>query len=62
LPNPPSTAPKPKVPGGYVEMLIDIVADPYDMHDLAPTRRDVVKKLRALLPPTYAAACTALDH
>jgi hypothetical protein len=28
-PNPPSTAPMPKDPEAYVEMLIDIVADPY---------------------------------
>ena len=30
-PNPPSTAPMPKDPEGYVEMLIDIIADPYVM-------------------------------
>ena len=28
-PNPPSTAPVPEDPEGFVEMLIDIVADPY---------------------------------
>ena len=28
-PNPPSTAPTPKDPEGFVEILIDIVADPY---------------------------------
>ena len=56
-PNPPSTAPMPKDPEGYVEMLIDIVADPYDMHDLAPTKRDIVNELRPLLPGVYAQGC-----
>ena len=55
--NPPSTAPMPKDPEGYVEMLIDIVADPYDMHDLAPTKRDIVNELRPLLPAVYAQGC-----
>ena len=40
-----------------VEMLIDIVADPYDMHDLAPVTRDIVDQMRPLLPPTYAEGC-----
>ena len=31
-------------------MLIDILADPYDMHDLAPTNRDVVDKMRRVPP------------
>lgn len=60
-PNPPSTAPKPKDEGSFVEMLIDIVADPYDMHDLAPTHRDIVGQLRPLLPPLYADGCGALN-
>ena len=40
-------------------MLIDILADPYDMHDLAPDKAyaAVVKRMRALLPPAYAAGC-----
>ena len=58
----PSTAPQPKQKGGYVEMLIDIVKDPYDMHDQAPKEREVVKKLQTLLPPAYAAGCTALSN
>jgi arylsulfatase A-like enzyme len=57
-PNPPSTAPSPKDPEGFVEMLIDIVADPYDMHDLAPTSRDIVAKMRPLLPLEYANGCS----
>ena len=61
-PNAPSTAPTPaKGKSGYVEMLIDIIADPYDMHDLAPTKPDIVKQLRALLPPDYASGCGALS-
>ena len=56
-PNPPSTAPKPASNGSFVEMLIDIVADPYDMHDLAPSNRVVVDQMRPLLPPDYAAGC-----
>lgn len=59
-PNPPSTAPMPKDPEGFVEMLIDIVADPYDMHDLAPKMRDVVNQLRPLLPAAYAEGCGAI--
>jgi hypothetical protein len=40
-----------------MEMLIDIYADPYDMHDLAPTNPAVVAELRPLLPPAYATGC-----
>ena len=47
----------PKDPEGYVEMLIDIIADPYDMHDLAPTNRAIVNELRPLLPAVYAQGC-----
>ena len=32
----------------------------YDMHDLAPTHRDVVERMRKLLPADYAAGCKAL--
>ena len=56
-PNPPSTAPAPATNTSFVEMLIDIVHDPYDMHDQAPARRDVVDMMRPLLPPIYAAGC-----
>ena len=45
--------------GGFVEMLIDIVADPYDMHDLAPANRDIAAKMQKLLPHEYAAGCAA---
>jgi hypothetical protein len=38
-------------------MLIDIIADPYDMHDLAPTERAVVEQMRPLLPPAFAVGC-----
>jgi hypothetical protein len=58
-PNAPSTAPQPKEKGDFVEMLIDPVADPYDMHDLAPDAAyaSVVAQMRVLLPPVYAAGC-----
>ena len=61
-PNPPSTAPAPRktTSGNWTEMLIDIVADPYDMADLAPSNRAVVDKLRPLLPLAYAAGCAGL--
>lgn len=61
-PNPPSTAPKPKTPDSFVDMLIDIVADPYDMKDISSDHKDVVKTLQKLLPPEYAEGCTALRH
>ena len=47
----------PKDPEGYVEMLIDIIADLYNMHDLAPTNRAIVNELRPLLPAVYAQGC-----
>ena len=56
-PNAPSTAPAPRTPDAFVEMLIDVVSDPFDMHDLAPTKRDVVGRMRQLLPPAYAEGC-----
>ena len=40
-------------------MLIDIVADPYDMHDLAPAQRDIVEQMRPKLPKLYADGCAA---
>jgi len=55
-PNPPSTAPNVSATG-WMQMLIDVVADPYDMHDLAPTHQQVVSELRPLLPPAYATGC-----
>ena len=59
-PNAPSTAPQPMGPHDFVEMLIDPVADPYDMKDLAPDAayKSIVAQMRALLPPDYAAGCT----
>ena len=58
-PNAPSTAPQPVGKNDFVEMLIDPLADPYDMHDLAPDKAyaAVVERMRALLPPAYAAGC-----
>lgn len=56
-PGAPKSAPSPPSKNAFVEMLIDIVADPYDMHDLAPTKRDIVDQLRPLLPPAYAVGC-----
>ena len=41
-------------------MLIDIIADPYDMHDLAPATPNVVAQMSTLLPPIYAAGCQGL--
>ena len=61
-PGAPSTAPKPKKRGDFVEMLIDIIADPYDMHDLAPQNRAVVQRLQKLLPAEYATGCEALNQ
>ena len=61
-PNPPSTAPKPKKRGDFMEMLIDIVADPYDMHDMTPHNRPVVQRLQKLLSAEYAAGCAALNQ
>eukprot|EP01045_Picozoa_sp_COSAG04_P010662 COSAG04_NODE_658_length_11475_cov_3.480837_7_plen_33_part_00 len=29
------------------------------MHDLAPANRDIVEKMRPLLPPLYAQGCAA---
>ena len=58
-PNAPSTAPQPKGKDDFVEMLVDPLQDPYDMHDLAPDKAyaAVVERMRALLPPAYAAGC-----
>lgn len=46
-PNAPSTAPKPSTANAYVQMLIDVAADPFDMKDLSNERPEVVS---ALLP------------
>lgn len=56
-PNPPSTAPNVSA-SGFMQMLIDVNADPYDMHDLVPTHPEIVDSLRPLLPPTYAEGCS----
>jgi arylsulfatase A-like enzyme len=55
-PNPPSNAP-PVAKSGWMQMLIAPKTDPYDMHDLAPTKPGIVTELRALLPPDYATGC-----
>jgi hypothetical protein len=60
-PNPPSTAP-PVEKSGWMQMLLKPEADPFDMHDLAPAMPDVVEKMRALLPPKYAAGCAQISQ
>lgn len=65
-PSAPSSFPQPKDPESkteWVQGLIDIVKDPYDMTDLSAAQPGIVKKLRALLPADYAAGCGTLrDH
>ena len=56
-PNRPSTAPNATNAAGFIEMLIDIIADPYDMASKHIERRDVVDILRPLLPADYAQGC-----
>merc|ERR1712039_4852 len=48
-PNPPSTAPAVSK-SGWMHMLIDVKADPFDMKDLSASKPDVVASLQALLP------------
>ena len=43
-------------------MLIDIIADPWDMDNLATENRDVVNEMRPLLPPEYASGCKAASE
>eukprot|EP01063_Lacrimia_lanifica_P004438 TRINITY_DN1248_c0_g1_i1.p1 TRINITY_DN1248_c0_g1~~TRINITY_DN1248_c0_g1_i1.p1 ORF type:complete len:508 (+),score=206.28 TRINITY_DN1248_c0_g1_i1:67-1590(+) len=51
----PSTAPS--AVNGWTEMLIDVHADPFDMHDLAPENPKLGKQMAAMLPKKYAAGC-----
>jgi len=65
-PNPPSTAPKVSK-SGWMEMLIDVRADPFDMHDLSKTMPEVVETLRPLLPTSgysgdFAKGCATIRH
>ena len=45
---------------GYVEMLIDIVKDPYDMNDVSTENQQIVQLLRTMLPDAYAKGCSEL--
>mmetsp|Transcript_59788 Transcript_59788/g.142315 ORF Transcript_59788/g.142315 Transcript_59788/m.142315 type:complete len:567 (-) Transcript_59788:177-1877(-) len=66
-PGKPTTAP-PVAPSGWMEMLIDVKADPFDMHDLSKRHRKVVKSMRKLLPThgynnnNYAKGCATIDE
>ena len=59
-PGSPSTAPTPKKINGFVEMLIDIVKDPYDMNDVSMENQQIVHLLRTWLPDAYAKGCSEL--
>ena len=59
-PGSPSTAPTPKKKNGFVEMLIDIVKDPYDMNDVSMENQQIVHLLRTWLPDAYAKGCSEL--
>jgi len=47
-PGSPSTVPKPTA--GWTQLLYDVIADPFDMHDIAPDHKDRVDKMRQMLP------------
>eukprot|EP00462_Mataza_sp_D1_P005747 CAMPEP_0175120952 /NCGR_PEP_ID=MMETSP0087-20121206/900_1 /TAXON_ID=136419 /ORGANISM="Unknown Unknown, Strain D1" /LENGTH=407 /DNA_ID=CAMNT_0016402443 /DNA_START=327 /DNA_END=1550 /DNA_ORIENTATION=- len=55
-PAPPSNAP-PVDKSGWMQMLIAPENDPFDMNDLSLSKPDVVRAMRALLPPEYASGC-----
>eukprot|EP01060_Flectonema_neradi_P024477 TRINITY_DN3335_c0_g1_i1.p1 TRINITY_DN3335_c0_g1~~TRINITY_DN3335_c0_g1_i1.p1 ORF type:complete len:536 (+),score=117.60 TRINITY_DN3335_c0_g1_i1:88-1608(+) len=59
-PGTPSTGPQPK--NGWMEMLINVSEDLFDMHDLAPQNPNLVAALRAELPPAYAAGCAKISE
>merc|ERR1712232_1552832 len=64
-PNPPSTAPGVSK-SGWMQMLIDVKSDEFDMHDLSSEKPDVVKELRQLLPTegysgNFAVGCASVD-
>jgi len=63
-PKPPSTAPSVSK-SGWMQMLIDVKADPFDMHDLSGDKPDVVAALRVLLPTEgysgdFSAGCATI--
>jgi len=65
-PNPPSTAP-PVSKSGWMQMLIDVKADPFDMHDLSHHKPEIVSALRALLPSqgysgNFSAGCATISE
>merc|ERR1719230_1522638 len=65
-PNPPSTAP-PVAKSGWMQMLIDVTNDEFDMHDLSAEKPEVVRELRALLPQegysgNFSAGCSTIDE
>ena len=44
----------------FIEMLIDIVQDPYDMNDISMENQQIVHLLRTWLPDAYAKGCSEL--
>eukprot|EP01059_Diplonema_ambulator_P011362 TRINITY_DN21308_c0_g1_i2.p1 TRINITY_DN21308_c0_g1~~TRINITY_DN21308_c0_g1_i2.p1 ORF type:complete len:338 (+),score=113.28 TRINITY_DN21308_c0_g1_i2:326-1339(+) len=54
-PSAPTTAPGPT--NGWTQMLINVEADEFDMHDIAPQNPQLVEHLRPLLPPLYSEGC-----
>jgi len=65
-PGSPSTAPKVSK-SGWMQMLIDVQADPFDMQDLSGTKPAVVSALRALLPSEsysgdFSAGCATITN
>merc|ERR1712232_1376720 len=48
-PDPPSTAPGVSA-SGWMQMLIDVKADEFDMNDLSAEKPDIVAELQAVLP------------
>eukprot|EP00927_Polykrikos_kofoidii_P022699 TRINITY_DN21118_c0_g1_i1.p1 TRINITY_DN21118_c0_g1~~TRINITY_DN21118_c0_g1_i1.p1 ORF type:complete len:715 (+),score=110.58 TRINITY_DN21118_c0_g1_i1:136-2145(+) len=64
-PNPPSTAPEVAL-SGWMQMLIDVKSDEFDMKDLSAERPDIVAELRALLPTesyigNFVAGCATIN-
>lgn len=56
-PGAPTPTPKPK--NGYSKLLFNIVADRFDMHDVAGANPDVVAELEKLLPANPSFTCGA---
>lgn len=64
-PGAPTTAP-PVSKSGWMQMLIDVDNDEFDMHDLSKDKPEIVYSLRSLLPQAgysgnYSAGCATID-